>query len=203
MKTNLRLLLAALLFTPLLQAAPVLQTFEGVTVSQPSALSGEFPTGTAWTLEVAWDDAATPDSTTAEQSSYPLVTLTLTLSGQSGDWSSSAVMDAASFGLLKTTGYHEVQFTSGWAPPITRRRRSAPTISTASTSPSAIPTAPPYPTLTPVPGTAFNLADFSERVADSYLKVYLTDDGSQFILGGLATIPSSIPRSTCGSVAPI
>lgn len=194
MKSNLPLLLAVLLSTPVLKADPVLQTFEGVTVSQPSALASEFPAGTSWTLDVAWDDAAVPDSTTAEQASYPLVTLTLTLGGQSGDWSSSAVMDAASFGLLKTTGYHEVQFTSGWGP----SDHTTTTIGTFDVYSINLtlgdPTGTAVPALTPVPGSPFDLAGFSERVADSYLKVYLSDDGGQFILGGLGNNPVVDPQ---------
>lgn len=194
MKSTRCFLLAALLCPQVLKAAPVLQSFEGVTVSQPSSLASEFPAGTTWKLDVEWDDAALPDSTTPEQASYPLVTLTLTLGGRSGDWSSSAVIDAASFGLLRTTSYHEVQFTSGWGP----SDHTTPAIggldvysinlTLADLTGTAI------PALTPIPGAPFDLADFSQRVAESYLKVYLSEDGGQFILGGLGGNPVGDPR---------
>lgn len=179
-----------------LQAAPVSQIFEGVTVSnpdQPSALNAEFPPGTPWSLEVAWDNAAVPLSSSANQAGYRLTTLTITLEGTSGNWTTSAVMNAASFGLLQTTGYHEVQFTTGFDP----ANHTVQTIGTSDVYSVNLtlgdPTGTAVPALTPVPGS-FDLADFGASVSLSNLKIYLNNEGTQSILGGLGDNPVGDPN---------
>jgi len=195
-KTFLALLLLALSPALALQAAPVSQIFEGVTVSnpdQPSALNAEFPPGTPWSLEVAWDNAAAPLSSSANQSGYRLTTLTITLEGTSGNWTTSAVMNAASFGLLQTTGYHEVQFTSGFG----TANHTVQTIGTSDVHSVNLtlgdPTGTAVPALTPVPGS-IDLADFGASVSQSNLKIYLNNEGTQSILGGLGDNPVGDPN---------
>lgn len=194
-KTFFSLVLLALSPALTLKAAPVSQIFEGVTVAnpaQPGALNAEFPPGTPWTLEVAWDNEAAPLSSTPPQSSYRLTTLTITLEGTSGNWTTSAVMDQASFGLLQNTGYHEVQFTSGSG----TEDHTVQTIGSSGVYSVNLtlgdPTGTAVPALTPVP-SSFDLADFSASVFRSYLKIYLNNEGTQYILGGLGDNPVGDP----------
>jgi len=194
-KTFFTLVLLALSQTLTLRAAPVSQIFEGVTVNnpaQPGALNAEFPPGTPWTLEVAWDNASPPLNSSATQAGYRLTTLTITLEGTSGNWTTSSVMDEASVGLLQNTGYHEVQFTSGFGP----ADHTVQTIGTSDVHSVNLtlgdPTGTAVPALTPVP-SSFDLADFSASVSRSYLKIYLNNEGSQYILGGLGDNPVGDP----------
>lgn len=199
--TCFSLLLSALVSTLTLQAAPVSQIFEGVTVNnpaQPAALNAEFPPGTPWTLEVAWDNADLPLDSSPNDANYRLTTLTITLEGTSGNWTTSAVMDSASFTLLQTTGYHEVQFTSGFG----TDDHTVQTIGTSDVFSVNLtlgdPTGSAFPTLTPVPGS-FDLADFGASVSQSYLKIYLNNEGTQYILGGLGDNPVGDPDLTVKS----
>lgn len=178
-----------------LQAAPVSQIFEGVTVAnpdQPSALNAEFPPGTPWTLEVAWDDAVPAAETFPTQAKYLLATLTITLQGTSGDWTTSSEIGKASFGLLRNTGYHEVQFTSGWGP----ADHTNPMIGTSDVYSVNLtlgdPNGTAIPALTPAPGP-FDLADFSASLSQSYLRIYLNNEGTQSIFGGLGDNPVGDP----------
>jgi len=196
MKTTFfSLVLLALSSAVTLQAAPVSQIFEGVTVAnpaQPGTLNAEFPPGTPWTLEVAWDNASPTLDSSANQAGYRLTTLTITLEGTSGNWTTSAVMDQASVGLLQTTGYHEVQFTSGFG----TEDHTVQTIGSSDVYSVNLtlgdPTGTAVPALTPIPGS-FDLADFSASVSQSYLKIYLNNEGSQYILGGLGDNPVGDP----------
>lgn len=193
-------LFLTVLFLPLVSIAGgsgdiVSQTFEGVTVSnpeQPASLNSEFPPGTPWSLEVAWNSSNGPLSSNGNQAGYRLITLTLTLQGTSGDWISSAVMDKGSFGLLRNTGYHEVQFTSGSQP----SDHTNPMIGTFNVDSInltlADQTGTAIPALTPAPQAAFDLADFSPSVSLSFLKIYI-DGYASNILGGLGTNPTGDP----------
>lgn len=198
MRTLLPFAAVSFLSFALGNAAPITQSFEGVTVSnpnQPAALNAEFPAGTRWTLDVAWDDTSLPLDSSPTQAGYRLTTLTLTLEGTSGDWSSSSVMDEASFGLLQTPGYHEVQFTSGWGP----SDHTVQTIGASSVVSINLtlgdPTGTALSGLTPAPG-AFDLADFDASLSQSYLKFYLNEGGTEFILGGLGNNPVGDPDLT-------
>lgn len=195
MKTFFTIAVVSTLCPTLSNAAPITQSFEGVTVSnpnQPAALNTEFPAGTPWTLDVAWDDAAIPLNSSATQAGYRLTTFTLTLEGVSGDWSSSSVMDEASFGLLQTTGYHEVQFSSGWGP-TDHTEQSIEGFSVVSINLTlGDPTGTAINALTPVPGP-FDLANFNASLSQSYLRFYLNESGTEFILGGLGDNPVGDP----------
>jgi hypothetical protein len=188
------ILFASFISCGALRAEPVMQTFEGVTVSQPAGLAAEFPPGTPWTLNVAWDDTAMADSSNSEQAFYPLVSLTLTLDGQSGPWTSGAVMGEASFSLLKTSGYCEVQFSSGF----NTANHTNMTIGSFDVYSINLtlgdPTGTAIAALTPIPGVPFALANFSQRFSDSYLSVYLSEDGLQSIQGGLGDNPVVDPE---------
>lgn len=190
MKTiHASILIASFVTCCALHAAPVMQTFEGVTVSQPAGLAAEYPAGTPWTLDLEWDDAAMANSVDPQAANYPLVTLTLTLDGQSGPWTTSAVVDVASFTLFQGNGYHEVQFTSGFdtANHTTTMIGGLDVHSINLTLTDRTENA--IPALTPIPGMPFDLANFGQSFADSYLKVYLSQDGFQAIEGGLGDNP--------------
>lgn len=193
MKSTIFLFLAALVFLPVLDAAPVMQTFEGVTVRQPAGLAAEFPAGTPWTLDVEWDDAAVPNDSDPSYATYPLVTLTLTLDGQSGPWSTSSVMDAASFTMSKYEDSHEVQFTSGWGPSDHTQMTIGGFDVYSINLTLGDPTSTAIPSVTPVPA-GIDPADFSQRFADSYLHFYLSQDGTQVIEGGLGDNPIVDPE---------
>lgn len=194
------LLLTVFLFTAFqtlsLQAAPVSQIFEGVTVSnpaQPAALNAGFPAGTPWTLEAEWENTSNPLFSSGTQASYRLTSLTLTLAGTNGDWTSSAVMDTASVGLLSNGGFAEVQFTSGFNPAnLTNSMIGSSTVYSINLS-LGDPTGTAVPALNPVPGS-FDLADFSASVSVSNLKIYLNEGGTEFILGGLGDSPVLDPN---------
>jgi hypothetical protein len=195
-KTFLTLALLALSPALTLEAAPVTQTFGGVTVAhpnQPATLDAEFPPGTPWSLEVAWDDAVPATETFPTQAAYLLATLTVTLQGTSGDWTTSAKIGKASFGLLQTTGYHEVQFTSGFDP----ANHTIDMIGSSDVYSVNLtlgdPTGTAIPALTPAPGI-FDLADFSATLSQSYLKIYLNNEGTQYLLGGLGSNPVGDPN---------
>lgn len=194
-KTFFSLVLLALSPALTLKAAPVSQIFEGVTVAnpdQPAALNAEFPPGTPWSLEVAWDNASLPLDSSANSAQYRATMLTLTLEGISGNWTTSSVMDEASVGLLQTTGYHEVQFTSGFGP----ADHTVQTIGTSDVYSVNLtlgdPTGTAVPALTPAPGI-FDIADFSASLSQSYLRIYLNNEGTQYILGGLGDNPVGDP----------
>jgi len=195
MKILLASTAVSVLFSTLAGAAPITQTFEGVTVanpSQPAALNSEFPAGTRWILDVAWDDASPTLDASPTQAGYRLTTLTLTLEGTSGDWSSSSVMDKAAFGLLRTDGYHEVQFTSGWGP-ADHTEQTIGAFSVISINLTlGDPTGTAIDALTPAPGQ-FDTADFNLSLSQSYLKFYLNNEGTQFIFGGLGDNPVGDP----------
>lgn len=182
------LLLASFTMGCAVHAAPVMQTFEGVTVSQPAGLAAEYPAGTPWTLNVEWDDAATANSSDPQAANYPLVTLTLILDGQSGPWTTTSVVDAASFTLFQGTGYHEVQFTSGAgaADHTIMTIGGFDVFSINLTLTDRTETA--IPALTPIPVAPYDLANFSQRFSDSYLSFYL-NGGSESIQGGLGDAP--------------
>jgi hypothetical protein len=195
-KTFFSLVLLAISPALSLQAAPVSQIFEGVTVAnpdQPSALNAEFPPGTPWTLEVAWDNEAAPLDSSANSAQYRATMLTLTLVGTSGDWTSSAEINKASFFLLRNPGYHEVQFTTEWGP----ANHTNPMIEDFDIGNINLTlgdnTGTAIPALTPAPQTEFSLASFSPSVSISNLKVYL-GDGENSILGGLGDNPVGDPN---------
>lgn len=198
MKTTcFSLLLSALVSTLTLQAAPVSQIFEGVTVNnpeQPAALGTEFPAGTPWTLVVEWDDTALPLDPPTNQAQYRVTSLTLTLAGTNGDWTTSAQADKASFWLLRNTGYHEVQFTTAWGPANhTTTDIGGFNIGNINLT-LADPTGTAIPALTPAP-SPFDLANFSPSVSLSNLKIYL-GNGENSILGGLGDNPVGDPDLT-------
>ena len=192
--------LIALLCTPLASAGTVSQTFKGVTKTNwgvTGAAATEFPTGTAWTLLVEWDSSSDPSYIGTTQSQYLLTKLTLTLQGVSGPWTTSSVPGKASFTLNQGI-YDQIQFTSGWGPADHTNQ------ALKNLAPQSInltlkdPGGTKITALTPAP-SRINLSDWSLLPADSYLKFYLNETGSVYILGEIQVQPEIEVQQPKGS----
>lgn len=119
---NLRPLLGCLaLFTTALLSSLSAQTYSttlsGVTTwngfGAPSTFATEYPVGTEWSAYLVWDTSAAALATFTRQATFRLTTFQLTLHGQSGTFTTSALPDKASFGVTNNSGntYHSIQFT--------------------------------------------------------------------------------------------
>ena len=171
---------------PAAYSAIVGVTFTGVTTPDfafPSGLLGEFPAGTKWSLRVEWDDSAAPTFSSATQAGYALTKMTFTLQGKSGAWTTSSVSANRSFSLSKNGGGHEIQFTSGWGP-ADHTNQTLP----GGAQPYSInltlgdPTGTALPVLTPAP-KGIDPAAWSPDATKTYLKFYLNNLASQYLLG--------------------
>lgn len=186
-------LATALLITSVAHAETVTQTFEGIVLRPPSDLAAEFPRGSRWTLEVEWDDEDDPTEIDSERAGYSLSNLTLTIEGVAGPFTASST--AGSFGMLKQSGYHEVQFTSGWGP----EDHDNATIGDYDVYSINLTlgdgTATALADLEPAP-SSFEVGDFSDRVSVTYLTIYLDDLGEVSLLGGIGDSPGVDPEIT-------
>lgn len=100
-------------------AVLVSQEFTGALlndVSLSQEFNSEFPAGTKWKLRVEWDDAQTALFIGDTQSQWSTTSMTLTLEGKSGAWTSSAANSGGTFSLNQYGTIDEIQFTSGWGP---------------------------------------------------------------------------------------
>lgn len=165
-------------------AAPVGHTFSGITTSNvvdPGDFTTEFPVGTKWTVQVAWDSAATGEVFSDSQAKYPLTKFTLTLQGKSGTWTTSSLADRASFSLNKF-GTHEIQFTSGFDP----SHYSMPNIEGQQVFSINVtlkdPTGTSIGAFTPAP-TGIDLSKWD--IAASEFKMYMSNMGTPVIYGKL------------------
>ena len=186
--------LAALGFAPC-SAEIVGYKFSGVTtfnVVAAGAITTEFPVGTKWTASVEWDTTLDPLNLTSLQARYRLAKITLNLEGVTGTWTttSAPVNDAAyNINYIFNDTADEIGFSSGWGP-------SNVTNSVIENwQPYAIIlnlrdlTGTAFPTLTPaLKSLDFN--DFSPLEANSYFKMYLSNDGASFLYGRIDSIGS-------------
>jgi hypothetical protein len=190
----MKTLTAPILFCAVLSAsqavaAIVSHTLTGVTTTnwvEAGDITAEFPVGTRWTAVVEWDTASAPLFLSATQGQYRLTKLTLTLNGTTGTWTTSSLANQAAFTLSYQGGgtQDEIQFSSGWGP----ADHTNQTIE--NWQPYSInlvlsdPTGTALPALSPAPA-GINPAGWSPLVANSYLKIYLNNDGNRYILGSI------------------
>lgn len=192
-----------------LHAQSVSYTFTGVTTTnwvETGAITTEFPLGTAWTAVVAWDTGASPLYLDSSQGQFRLTTFTLTLDGVSGDWTTSAIANTASFtqNYLMSGTQDQIQFTTAWGP----ANLTNQTI--ANWQPYSVNliltdlTGTAIPSLSPAPGD-LDYSDWSPLVANSQLKLYLNNDANRYILGNIQSIAvtgSAVPEpSTYAALA--
>ena len=180
-----------------LRAQSVTATFSGVTTTNfidAGALNTNIPVGSAWTATVTWDAGAAPTSSTSTQASFRLTDMSLTLQGISEAWTTSVIASqyAPSFSTNYVSGgaQDEIQFTSGWGPSV---HTNATLYEWAPYSINLVltdPTGTAIPSLTPAP-SSLRLADWSTNASDSYLKIYLNNDGNRYILGSIQSINGS------------
>ncbi|MES2476807.1 MAG: choice-of-anchor D domain-containing protein [Verrucomicrobiota bacterium] len=168
--------------SPLL-AETIGYTLSGVTtanVSTGPALPAEFPVGTPFTATVQWESTSAPLFESSTQGQFRLTQFTLTFSGKSGKWTTSALPDKPSFTLNDFGSGNELQFTSGWGP----ENHSNPTIADLAPYSANLVLLDPTGTAIPSLGSApssLNLADWD--LGTSYLKLYLNNAGSAYVSG--------------------
>jgi hypothetical protein len=197
------------LVSPSLRAQIVSYTFSGVTTTnfvEAGAITTEFPLGTPWTAVVAWDTGSSPLYLDASQGQYRITTFTLTFQGVSGDWTTCALPNQASFtqNYLMSGTQDQTQFTSGWGP------ASLTNQNIADWQPYSINiiltdlTGTAIPSLSPTP-TGLDFSDWSPLVANSQLKLYLNNNANRYILGHIQSINvtgSAVPEpSTYAALA--
>lgn len=184
-----------------LPAQIVSYTFAGVTTTnfvETGAITTEFPLGTPWTAVVAWDASAGPLYLDAAQGQYRVTSFTLTFQGVSGNWTTSALPNQASFtqNYLLSGTKDQTQFTSGWGP------ASLTNQNIADWQPYSInliltdPTGTAIPSLSPAP-TSLDFSDWSPLVANSQLKLYLNNNANRYILGNILSVTvtgSAVPE---------
>jgi len=179
-----------------LPAVIVSYTISGVTTVnfiEAGQLSANMPVGSTWSAVVSWDTAAPTLFSSGTQAQYLLVSLSLTLNGTGGSWTTSAVPGGSAPSFTNNYGVRdEMQFTSGWGP-------AAHTNQTLyEWQPYSInlvlgdPTQTAIPSLTPAP-SSLDLANWSTNTSHSYLKLYLNNTGNRYILGNIQSI-SPIPE---------
>lgn len=175
-------------------------TVSGVTTyngfAPPTAFSTEFPVGTSWTAELSWDLSASPLSTYSTEAQFRLLGYTLTLHGQTGDFSTSALTNAGSFTVTNNGAgtKHDMQFTTSWGPA---------NLTTGSTlgvdfysinivlyglagNGAASLTAPP---------TTLDLSLFDLALTNqTQLKIYLNNAASDKLLGSISAPASAVPE---------
>lgn len=186
--------LAALGFTPC-SAEIVGYKFSGVTTFNgvaAGAITTEFPLGTKWTASVEWDTTLAPLNLISTQARYRLAKITLNLEGVTSTWTttSAAVNDAAfNIDYIFNDTADEIGFSSGWGP------SNVTNTVIENWEPYAIIlnlrdlTGTAFPTLTPAP-KSLDFNDFSPLEANSYFKMYLSNDGRSFIFGRIDSIGS-------------
>jgi len=200
----------ALVFvTASLPAQIVSYTFSGVTTTnfvEAGAITTEFPLGTPWTAVLAWDTGSSPLYLDGSQGQYRLTSITLTFQGISGDWTTSALPNQASFtqNYLMSGTQDQTQFTSGWGP------ASLTNQTIADWQPYSINiiltdlTGTAIPSLSPAP-TGLDFSDWNPLVANSQLKLYLNNNANRYILGNIQSINvtgSAVPEpSTYAALA--
>lgn len=162
-------------------------TFTGVTttnVVETGAITDEFPIGTPWTARAEWDTGSAPLFLGENQGQFRLTKFTLTLTGQTGTWTSSALPDKASFTLNEFGGSDEIQFTTSFGP----ANHTNPTIENWDLYNFNVILKDPSGTAITNLGTApdgIDLSKWSPLVADSQLKIYLNNDANRYILGSI------------------
>lgn len=186
-----RLLLALSASTCLpVMAGTASYTFSGVTTSNvvdAGAITTEFPVGTKWSAQVEWDTAAAALDVFDNQSTYRLTRFTLSFKGKTGVWTTSSVVDKASFGL-NMLAQDEIQFTSGWGPTQHTNQTIANWQPYSANIVLQDPSGTVIPALTPAPKSI----DFSKwDPAKSYFKIYLNNDGNRYIYGNIQSVSSA------------
>jgi hypothetical protein len=193
-KTMNRTLCAALALALLPASALLAETvgyaISGVTTANVftgPAIPAEFPVGTPFTATVQWETTSSPLAEYPNQSQYRLTEFTLSFAGKSGTWTTSALMDKASFTLNQYGASHELQFTSAWGP----ENQSNPTLEDLAPYSANISLTDPTGTAIPTLGSApssLDLADWSSE--SSYLKLYLSNEATAYISGEIQSIRS-------------
>jgi hypothetical protein len=174
-------------------------SFSGVTIFNgiaPADFNAEFPVGTAWTIDVSWDSSAAPIGTYAKQAQYRLLNYTLTLSGESGDFVTSALDGTASFTV--TNDYwntsHSVQFTHSGGP---ANLTTGSTLGASFTSINVVFTelADNGAASLSGPYGSFDTGLYNlTSSAPAHLKIYLNDNYSYPLLGEISTSISPVPE---------
>jgi hypothetical protein len=167
-------------------------TLSGVTTANlftGPAIPAEFPVGTPFTATVQWETTSAPLFLSSTQGQYRLTEFTLSFTGKSGTWTTSALMDKGSFTLNHLGGgsSHELQFTTSWGP----ENVTNPMIEDLAPFSANLVlkdfTGTAIPSLDSAPGS-LDLADWSAET--SYLKLYLNELGSAYINGEITSIRS-------------
>lgn len=196
------LLILCGLATPQLAAQFVSYTISGQIVSggfSTTAVKSEFPVGTAWNAVIEWDTGAsalgTPSGTQAQ---YRLTEFTLNMAGQSGNWTTSAIPNTASFTQNYEAGgtLHKTQFTTAWGPTNVTNQVLADLAPYSINVILSDPTATAIPSLTPAPDS-LDSDDWDLSYPGSQLKIYLNNGGNQTLFGDIQSISvtgSSVPE---------
>ena len=210
---SLRLTLFSLLLiaTGALRAQTVSYTLTGVTTVnfiEAGQLMTNVPVGSAWTAVVSWNTGAATMSSSSTQAQYRLTSLSLTLHGNAGDWTTAAI--DSEFAPSFTTNYElsgtkdVIQFTSGWGPSVHTNQTLYEWQPFSINLVLSDLTGTAIPALTPAP-TFLDLTDWSTGTSNTYLKLYLNNDGNRYILGSIQSIAvtgSAVPEpSTYATLA--
>jgi len=205
------LLVVGILCTTRLSAVIVSYTLTGVTtfnLIEAGQLNTNVPVGSAWTAVVEWDTAASTLSSTETQAQYRLTSMSFTLHGNAGDWTTGVVAGDYAPGFTNNYTFSgtrdEMQFTSGWGP------ASHTNQTLYEWQPYSINlvltdlTGTAIPSLTPAP-TFLDLSDWSTGTSNTYMKLYLNNNANRYILGNIQSISvtgSAIPEpSTYAALA--
>jgi hypothetical protein len=217
LRTVLPLALIPLLLgaTVALRAQVVSYTFSGMTTNHFTYLESfdtEFPgyphtapstTGRNWTAVVSWDTGSSALFTNGTQAQYRLIDFSFTLSGLSGNWTTSAVANTASF--TQNLDYYGdvIQFTTAWGP------ANVTNGSMFGFGPYSInlilvdPTFAAIDSLTPAP-TFLDQSDWTLPASPgqnkSQLKIYLNNDANRYVIGNIQSI--SVTGSGGGAAIP-
>jgi hypothetical protein len=190
------LVLAAALGTARLPAVIVSYAISGVTTVnfiEAGQLSTNMPVGSTWSAVVSWDTAASTLFSSGTQAQYMLTSLSLTLTGTGGSWTTSAVPGGSAPSFTMNYGVRdEIQFTSGWGPAAHTNQTLYEWQPYSVNLVLGDPTNTAIPSLTPAP-SSLDLANWSTNTGHSYLKLYLNNNGNRYILGSIQSI-SPVPE---------
>lgn len=169
--------------------------FSGVTTVNRvavGAITTEFPVGTKWTAAVEWETTSAPLNLISTQARYRLAKITLSLEGTTGTWTttSAPVNDAAyTINYIFNNTAHEIGFSSGWGPANVTNSVIEDWAPYAIILSLTDLTGTAFPSLTPAPNS-LDFNDFSPLEANSYFKMYLSNDGGSYLYGRIDSIGS-------------
>jgi hypothetical protein len=180
-------------------------SFSGVTIfngAAPEDFKTEFPVGTAWTIAVAWDVSAAPLATYAKQVQYRLLDYTLTLSGQSGDFVTSALPGTAVFTVTNNfwDTSHNVQFTnSGGAANLTTGSILGASFTSINVVFTGLVDNGPASLSGPYGSFDTGLYDLTSSAPD-HLKIYLNDNYFSPLFGEISAPVTPVPEPSTYAV---